>query len=217
MLKDFYPVQWDGAQAVVTLPEHIGASNAGQVRNALLSVINYGAMTLIADMTATVSCDHAGADAVVRAWQRTVSSGTELRLVVTARSVSQALGLRGLDRQVSVYPSLGAAAAARLPAQAAGQAGPPPHGSEAAPVDDPAMLARPAAAHQEHLQLLDAVITGLFAVGLSLQPPRACPRTPPGSAPMRSLASSTTLSARSAAPRSTTHPPRPRRARCVRR
>jgi len=98
VLEDFYPVRWAGGQVVVTLPGHIGASNAGQVRDALLSVINLGATTLIADMTATVSCDHAGADAVVRAWQRTVSSGTELRLVVTAGSVSRVLGLRGLDR-----------------------------------------------------------------------------------------------------------------------
>lgn len=119
MLKDFYPVQWAGGQAIVTLPEHIGASNAGQVRDALLSVINRGATTLIADMTATVSCDHTGADAMVRAWQRTVSSGTELRLVVTAATVARVLSLRGLDRQVSVYPSLNAAVAARLPAPAA--------------------------------------------------------------------------------------------------
>jgi anti-anti-sigma factor len=141
VLEDFYPVQWDGGQAVVALPEHIGASNAGQVRDALLSVINLGAVTLIADMTATVSCDHAGADAVVRAWQRTVSSGTELRLVVTAGSVSRVLSMRGLDRQVSVYPSLDAAVAARLPAAAAVLAasaprrdGPPPDGDRAAPV-----------------------------------------------------------------------------------
>jgi anti-anti-sigma regulatory factor len=99
VLEDFYPVRWVGGNAIVTLPGHIGASNAGQVRDALLSVINLGAVTLIADMTATVSCDHADADAVVRAWQRTVSSGTELRLVVTAGSVSRVLGLRGLDRR----------------------------------------------------------------------------------------------------------------------
>jgi PAS domain S-box-containing protein len=141
MLKDFYPVRWDGRQAVVALPEHIGVSNAGQVRDGLLSVINLGAVTLIADMTATVSCDHAGADAVVRAWQRAAVSGTELRVVVTARIVAQVLGLRGLDhRRVSVYPSLEAAAAARLPAAgvraAAGpqRAGQSPDGAVAAQV-----------------------------------------------------------------------------------
>jgi anti-anti-sigma factor len=116
VLEDLYPVEWADGQAVVALPEHIGASNAGQVREELLSAINRGAATLIADMTATVSCDHAGADAVVRAWQRAAASGTELRLVVTAKSVSRVLGLRGLDRLVSVYPSLEAATAARLPA-----------------------------------------------------------------------------------------------------
>jgi anti-anti-sigma factor len=109
MLEDFYPVEWAGGQAVVLLPEHIEASNAGQVREELLSVINRGATTLIADMTTTTSCDHAGVDAVVRAYQRAVSSGTELRLVVTARIVSQALSRSGLDRLVSVYSSREAA------------------------------------------------------------------------------------------------------------
>ena len=146
MLRDFYPVQWTDGQAVVALPEHIGASNAGRVRDELLSVINRGATTLIADMTATVSCDHAGADAVVRAWLRAVSSGTELRLAVTSRSVSQVLDLRGLDRQVSVYPSLDAATAARLPAPAAvlavvrRQVGQRPDSTEAASVPPGGLL-----------------------------------------------------------------------------
>jgi anti-anti-sigma factor len=116
VLRDIYPVQWTGRQAVVTLPEHIDVSNAGQIREELLSVINRGAKALIADMTATISCDHAGADAVVRAHQRSVTSGTELRLVVTAQVVSRVLSLSGLDRLVSTYPSLEAAAAARAPA-----------------------------------------------------------------------------------------------------
>jgi hypothetical protein len=39
MLEGCYPVQWAGGQAVVALPEHIGASNAGQVRDAPLPAI----------------------------------------------------------------------------------------------------------------------------------------------------------------------------------
>jgi anti-anti-sigma factor len=123
VLESLYPVKWADGQAVVVLPEHIGISNAGQVREQLLSVINRGATTLIADMTATISCDQAGADAVTRAWQRATVSGTELRLVVTARIVSRVLGLSGVDRLVSVYPSLEAAMAARLPAAEAVLAG----------------------------------------------------------------------------------------------
>ena len=109
-------MQWTGRQAVVALPEHIGLSNAGQIREELLSVINRGATALIADMTATISCDHAGADAVARAFQRAVISGTELRLVVTAQIVRRVLSINGLDRLVSIYPSLEAATAARPPA-----------------------------------------------------------------------------------------------------
>ena len=46
---DAYPVRWTGRQAVVTLPERIDLSNAGQVSEKLLWVINRGAVDLIAD------------------------------------------------------------------------------------------------------------------------------------------------------------------------
>jgi anti-anti-sigma factor len=110
-----FPVTWRGRQAIVTLPEHIDVSNAGQFREQLLSVINRGSSVLIADMTTTLSCDHAGVDAVARAYQRAVVSGTQLRLVVTALVVRRVLGVEGLDRMVSIYPSLEAAIAAGTP------------------------------------------------------------------------------------------------------
>ncbi len=116
MPKDTYPVQWIGQQALVALPEYIDVSNAGQIREELLAVLNRGAEALIADMTATVSCDHAGADAVARAYQRAAASRTQLRLVVTSGSVLQMLGMTGVGRLVPVYPSVEAALAARLPA-----------------------------------------------------------------------------------------------------
>jgi anti-sigma B factor antagonist len=94
------------------------ASNAGQIGEELLSVINGGVTVLIADMTATIWCDHAGAGAVVRALRRAVISGTQLRLVVTAQHVSRVLGLSGLDQLVPIYPSLEAATAASPPAAA---------------------------------------------------------------------------------------------------
>jgi anti-sigma B factor antagonist len=113
---NIYPVQWMGQQAVVALPEHIDVSNAGQIREELLSVINRGAAALIADMTATLSCDQAGADAVMRAYQRAHASGTQLRLVVTAEVVRRVLGINGLDRLIPIYPCVEAATAAGTPA-----------------------------------------------------------------------------------------------------
>ena len=110
--RDTYPVRWTGRQAVVALPEHIDVSNASQIREELLWVINRGAAALIADMTATLSCDQSGADAVMRAYQRALASGTQLRLVVTAEIVRRVLGINGLDRLISVYPSVEPATAA---------------------------------------------------------------------------------------------------------
>jgi anti-anti-sigma regulatory factor len=49
------------------VPEQIEVSNADQVSKSLLGVINRGATTLIVDMTATRSCDHAGANALMSA------------------------------------------------------------------------------------------------------------------------------------------------------
>ena len=111
-----YPVRWHGRRAVVTLPEQIDVSSSGLIREQLLAIINRGATALIADMTATISCDHSGADAVARACRRAAASGTKVRLVVTARIVRRVLAVSGLDRLVSIYPSLEAAMAAKVPA-----------------------------------------------------------------------------------------------------
>ena len=115
VIKDSYPVRWTGRQAVVTLPEHIDVSNASQISEQLLSLINSGATALIADMTTTASCDYAGADAVGRAYQRAIVSGTQMRLIVTASIVRRVLSVNGLDRLIPVYPSLEAAVAAPVP------------------------------------------------------------------------------------------------------
>jgi anti-anti-sigma factor len=114
--EDTLPVRWAGRQAIMTLPEHIDAANVGQIREELLGIINRGAAVLIADMTATVSCDYGGADALMRAYQRASVSGTQLRVVVTAPVVRRVLEVSGLDRLISIYPDLGAATAARTTA-----------------------------------------------------------------------------------------------------
>jgi anti-anti-sigma factor len=115
MPEDAFPVEWAGRQAVVALPEHIDVSNVAQLREQLLAVINRGAAVLIADLTRTASCDHAAVDAIARTYQRAAASGTQLRLVVTAPLVKRVLSIEGLDRLVSIYPSVEAAVAAGTP------------------------------------------------------------------------------------------------------
>jgi anti-anti-sigma factor len=112
---DLFPVTWAGRRAIVALPAQVDVSNASQLRDRLLSVINRGAAVLIADMTGTVSCDHSAVDAIARACQRAAASGTQLRLVVTAPVIKRVLAIEGLDRLVSIYPLLEAAIAEGVP------------------------------------------------------------------------------------------------------
>jgi anti-anti-sigma factor len=109
------PVRWTGRQAVVALPEHIGASNSGPIREQLLDLINRGTAVLIADLTGTVSCDAGGAEALLRACQGAAVSGGQLRVAVTAPAVRRILDASGLDRLVPVYPTVQAASAAGMP------------------------------------------------------------------------------------------------------
>jgi anti-anti-sigma regulatory factor len=131
------PERWTERLAIVVLPEHFGLPGVDLVREQLLSVLNRGALVLIADLTATISCDHAGSDALARVYQRAVSSGTELRLVVTSGIVRRVLSINGVDRLVSVYPTLEAAlAASAVPvgARSAGTAQAPGRPARGAPV-----------------------------------------------------------------------------------
>jgi anti-sigma B factor antagonist len=141
-------VEWAGSRAMVRLPDHIDLSNAGPIAEELLALINRGPDALIVDMTATASCDYAGAEALVRAYRRAVASGTQLRLVMPAPVVRSLLTLNGLDRLVSVYPSREAAIVAAPPAaQGAAGAGPSHLGQD----------------------LLDRIVDNLYHAGLSLQ------------------------------------------------
>ena len=175
-------MRWAGQLAVVVLPEHIDAFNAGQVRQELLALINRGPAGLIADMTATVSCDYAGADAVARAHQRAVIAGTELRLVVTARLVRRVLSTSGLDRLIPMYPSLQAAMAAQglaatgpLPSWARADDTVPPDGrvpawspeQAAGSAEGPCAASAPAAAGKllDALDDVDAIARAAAAAG----------------------------------------------------
>jgi anti-anti-sigma factor len=100
---------------VVTLPEHIGAADSGSLREQLLELLDRGAAVLIADMTGTLSCDPSGAAALMHVYQRASDGGRQLRVAVTAPAVRQMLEASGLDRLVSIHPSVEAAFAAGAP------------------------------------------------------------------------------------------------------
>ena len=175
MPEDTCPVRWLGQQAVVTLPEYIDRSNANRVREQLLLVINRGAVVLIADLAATASCDYSGADALTRAYRRAAASGTELELVVIAGVVRRVLSLTGLDRLVSVYPTLEAAVAGAGRPEAPGE---PATAASTPAVPGPARPVRAAAADRADRaeELLDWTVSNIFNVGMSLQAAAGLPR-----------------------------------------
>ena len=74
----------------------------------LLSVLNQGAVLLIADLSRTTFCDSAGVGAVARSFRRAKASQSDMRLVVGTLAVQRVLALTGIDRLLDIYPSVGA-------------------------------------------------------------------------------------------------------------
>ncbi len=108
MSGEHYPVLWISRTAVVSLPAEIDITNADQVREDLLSVLNQGAVLLIADLSKTTFCDSAGVSALARSFRRAKASQSEMRLVVSTLAVQRVLALTGIDRLLDIYPSVAA-------------------------------------------------------------------------------------------------------------
>lgn len=108
-------VAWSGRQAVVTFPEHVGGLDAARIGEQLLGALSHGAVTVVADMSATRSCDPAAAVVMARAYQRAAASQAELRLVISAPDVRRLVTAEALDRLVPVYSSLEAALGSGTP------------------------------------------------------------------------------------------------------
>lgn len=109
MSAEHCPVLWVGRTAVVALPAEIDISNADQIREDLLSLLNRGAVRLVADLSQTIFCDSAGVGALARTLRRAEASQSEMRLVVATAPVQRVLTLTGVDRVLDIYPSVTAA------------------------------------------------------------------------------------------------------------
>jgi anti-sigma B factor antagonist len=117
--EEHFPVSWRDRTAVVTLPAEIDLTIADAMREALLSVLNQGALGLVVDMTATTFCDSAGITALVRAARRAAATGATLRLAAAAPPVLRVFSLVGIDRLIDIHPTVDEARAS-LPDQTGG-------------------------------------------------------------------------------------------------
>jgi anti-sigma B factor antagonist len=123
-------VLWIGQVAVITLPGEIDVNNAELVREGLFSVLDDGAVLLVADLSRTTFCDSAGVSALVGTFRRAVGSGSSMRLVVATPAVQRVLSITGVDRLVEVFPSVAGSLAGPFE-----QGGPPPAESAIAKAD----------------------------------------------------------------------------------
>jgi anti-anti-sigma factor len=108
---DRFPVTWSGRAAVVAVPVELDLTIADGLREALLDVLNAGALGLVVDMTLTTFCDSAGISAITRAVRRAAAHGATMRLAVTSPAVLRVLDLVGIDRLIEVHPDVTAALA----------------------------------------------------------------------------------------------------------
>lgn len=111
MPDDRFPVTWSGRAAVVAVPVELDLTIADGLREALLGVLNAGALGLVVDMTTTTFCDSAGISAITRAMRRAAAHDATMRLAVSSPAVLRVLDLVGIDRLIDVYPNASAALA----------------------------------------------------------------------------------------------------------
>lgn len=111
MSEEHFPAAWSGRIAVISAAGEIDLTNAGSLRDGLLSALNAGALGLVVDLTAATFLDSAGVNALVRASRRASATGATLRLAVSAPPLLRVLNLVGVDQLIEVHPSVGEAVA----------------------------------------------------------------------------------------------------------
>jgi anti-anti-sigma factor len=102
-----YPIETVSGVPVVAAPQEIDASNADRLRAVLLEAACRGHGTFVVDMSRTQFCDAAGVGVLVRAHNRALAEGGELRLVIPASAlVLRVFAVTGLDRVIPNFADL---------------------------------------------------------------------------------------------------------------
>jgi anti-sigma B factor antagonist len=114
-------VRWAGSVAVATVPGEVDLTNAQEILEGLLAVVDDGPSMLIVDMTQTEFCDSAGAASLVQV-QRTAAFAQIPLQLAASEPVLRILNLLGLDRLIDIRPAVAAGLGD-------GEASPPPAAS----------------------------------------------------------------------------------------
>ncbi|MGH3302832.1 MAG: STAS domain-containing protein [Streptosporangiaceae bacterium] len=104
-----FPVSVHDGLAVVTTPAEIDISNAGPLREALVSAAATGQRVIVVDMSGTEYCDSTGLNVLVRALAVADREGAELRLVMGGSGLQRIMTVTGVAGMFRIYDTLGEA------------------------------------------------------------------------------------------------------------
>jgi anti-sigma B factor antagonist len=91
---------------VVKAAIEVDASNAQDLRDAIVTALSGGAAALIVDMSETEFCDSTGLNVLVRAHKRLAEAGGELLLVAIEPTLLRIFKVTGMDTMFHLFASL---------------------------------------------------------------------------------------------------------------
>ena len=91
---------------VVRAAVEVDATNAQDLRAAIIAALAAGAERLIVDMSETEFCDSTGLNVLVRAHKRLAEAGGELLLVATEPTLLRIFKVTGMDTMFHLFASL---------------------------------------------------------------------------------------------------------------
>ena len=91
---------------VVRAAVEVDATNAADLRSAILAAISIGTERLVVDMSGTEFCDSTGLNVLVRAHKRLAEAGGELLLVATEPTLLRIFKVTGMDTMFHLFDSL---------------------------------------------------------------------------------------------------------------
>jgi anti-sigma B factor antagonist len=91
---------------VVRAATEVDATNAPDLRSAILAAISTGTERLIVDMSGTEFCDSTGLNVLVRAHKRLEEAGGELLLVAAEPTLLRIFKVTGMDTMFHLFATL---------------------------------------------------------------------------------------------------------------
>src|SRR5580700_7008768 len=110
-------LRWVNGVPVIRPDDEVDATNADDLRSAILAATGTGSELLVIDMSGTAFCDSTGLNVLVRAHKRLEEGGGQLRLVAREATLLRIFQVTGMDSMFAMFGSLAEALAApRVPA-----------------------------------------------------------------------------------------------------